>query len=207
MSLQHEPNNTSVEIHRNKDTGRSCGSCSMCCYLPSFEVGEWKKPENQWCRHCSGNSCNIYAERPELCQEFECMWLMCTILGDHWYPKKSKIIVTSPTKNGEWRLVVNVHDKYPLRWREEPYYSDIKSWAVHGLQADTWVTEVVVRDQLWIILPNRDILITSEYFEIVRVSDNEWDVIQRDMDENEWRKLRLVEMRVRMAEAEELTAA
>jgi hypothetical protein len=34
-------------------------------------------------------------------------------------------------------LVVNVHDKYPLRWREEPYYSDIKSWATHGLQSDT----------------------------------------------------------------------
>ena len=94
-----------------------------------------------------------------------------------------------------------------MRWREEPYYSDIKSWAIRGLQADTWVTEVVVRDQLWIILPNRDILITSEYFEMVQVGDNEWDVIQRDMDENESRKLRLVEMRMRMAEAEELTAA
>ena len=110
-------------------------------------------------------------------------------------------------KDGETRLVCAVHDKYPLRWREEPYYSDIKSWAIHGLQADTWVTEVVVRDQLWIILPNRDILITSEYFEMVQVGDNEWDVIQRDMDENESRKLRLVEMRMRMAEAEELTAA
>ena len=104
-------------------------------------------------------------------------------------------------------LVVNVHDKYPLRWREEPYYSDIKSWAVHGLQADTWVTEVVVRDQLWVILPDKDILITSEYFHIVRRGSNDWDVIQRDMDENESRKLRLVEMRMRMAEAEELTAA
>jgi hypothetical protein len=58
---------------------------------------------------------------------------------------------------------------------------------------------VVVRDQLWIILPNRDILITLEYFKIVQVGDNEWDVIQRDMDENESRKLRLVEMRMRMA--------
>ena len=66
---------------------------------------------------------------------------------------------------------------------------------------------MVVRDQLWIILTDMDILITSKYFEIVQVGDNEWDVIQRDMDENEWRKLRLVEMRVRMAEAEELTAA
>jgi hypothetical protein len=52
-----------------------------------------------------------------------------------------------------------------------------------------------------------DILITSKYFEIVQVGDNEWDVIQRDMDEIESRKLRLVEMRMRMAEAEELTAA
>jgi hypothetical protein len=66
---------------------------------------------------------------------------------------------------------------------------------------------VVVRDQLWVILPDKDILITSEYFEIVRVGDNEWDVIQRDIDENESRKLRLAEMRMRITEAEELTAA
>ena len=115
--------------------------------------------------------------------------------------------MTCPTKNGEPRLVVNVHDKYPLRWREEPYYSDIKSWAVHGLQADTWITEVVVRDQLFVILPDKDILITSEYFRVVRRGSNEWDVIQMDRDENESRKLRLAEMRMRMAEAEELTAA
>ena len=207
MSFQHEPSNTSVEIHRNQETGRSCGSCSMCCYPPSFEVGEWEKPENQWCRHCSGHSCNIYAERPDLCREFECMWLMCNSLADHWYPKKSKIIVTSSEKDGETRLVCAVHDKYPLRWRDEPYYSDIKSWAVHGLQADTWITEVVVRDQLFVILPDKDILITSEYFRVVRRGSNEWDVIQMDRDENESRKLRLAEMRMRMAEAEELTAA
>ena len=66
---------------------------------------------------------------------------------------------------------------------------------------------MVVRDQLWVILPDKDILITSEYFHIVRRGSNDWDVIQRDMDENESRKLRLVEMRMRMAEAEELTAA
>ena len=192
MSFQHKPSNTSIETHRNNETGRSCGSCSMCCYLPSFELDEAVKPKNQWCRHCSGHSCNIYAERPA---------------GDHWYPKKSKIIVTSSSVNGDSSLVLHVHDKYPLRWREEPYYSDIKSWATHGLQSDTWVTKVVVRDELWIILPDKDILITSKYFNIVAIGTNEWDVIQRDMDDNEWRKLRLAEFRKRIAEAEEVTAA
>jgi hypothetical protein len=135
------------------------------------------------------------------------MWLMCNTLGDHWYPKKSKIIVTSSRRDGDWRLVCHVHDKYPLRWREEPYYSDIKSWATHGLQADTWLTEVVVRDQLWVILPTTDIKITSKYFRIVQLGSNEWDVIQMDMDDNEWRKLGLVELRKRILEAKERTAA
>ena len=196
MSFQHKPCSTSIEIHRNKETGRSCGSCSMCCYLPSFEVGEWKKPKNKWCQHCSGHSCNIYADRPELCREFECMWLMCNMLDDHWYPKKSKIIVvTSSTGNGDSTLVFHVHDKYPLRWREEPYYSDIKRLATHGLHANTWVTEVVVRDQLWIILPNKDILVTSQSFRIVDMGGNEWDVIQGDINETESRKLRLAGLR------------
>src|SRR6516162_5654020 len=35
-----------------------------------------------------GHSCNIYAERPDLRQQFECMWLMCNILGDYWYSEK-----------------------------------------------------------------------------------------------------------------------
>jgi len=205
MSFQPEPSHASIATYRNKDTSRSCGSCSMCCYLPSLEVSEWKEPKNQWCRHCSGHSCNIYPKRPDLCQDFECMWLMCNILGDHWYPKKSKIIVTSSQKDGETRLVCAVHEKYPLRWREEPYYSDIKSWAIRGLQADTWVTEVVVRDQLWIILPDKDVLITSKYFHIIRTGIHNWDVIQ--MDETEWRNLKSAELRKRMAEGKAHTAA
>jgi Fe-S-cluster containining protein len=100
MSFQHKPNNTSIEPHQNKETGRSCGSCSMCCYLPLFKVGEWKKPTNQWCQHFSGHSCNIYAERPDVCREFECMWLANNSLPDHWYPTKSKIIVTYPEEHG-----------------------------------------------------------------------------------------------------------
>ena len=117
---------------------------------------------------------------------------MCNMLDDHWYPKKSKIIVvTSSTRNGEPSVVFHVHDKYPLRWREEPYYPDIKRLATYGLHANTWVTEVVVRDQLWIILPNKDILITSECFKVIQVAKNEWDVIQRNLDETDSRKPRL----------------
>ena len=124
------------------------------------------------------------------------MWLMSDILDDHWYPRKSKIIaVSSLTGNGETSLVFHVHDKYPLRWREEPYYPDIKRLATYGLHANTWVTEVVVGDQLWIILPNKDILVTSQSFRIVDMGGNEWDVIQGDINETESRKLRLAGLR------------
>ena len=117
------------------------------------------------------------------------MWLMSDILDDHWYPKKSKIIaVSSLTGNGETSLVFHVHDKYPLRWREEPYYPDIKRLATYGLHANTWITEVVFQDKLWIILPDKDILITSQGFKVIRVAANEWDVIQKDLDGTEWRK-------------------
>jgi hypothetical protein len=135
------------------------------------------------------------------------MWLMCNTLGDYWYPKKSKIIVTSARRDGDWRLVCHVHDKYPLRWREEPYYSDIKSWTTHGLQAGTWVTEVVVRDQLWVILPTKDIQITSAYFQIINLGSNEWDVIQGDIDQNESWKRGVTQLRKRTAEGKERPAA
>jgi hypothetical protein len=62
--------------------------------------------------------------------------------------------------------------------------SDIKNWATRGLQAGTWVTKVIVRGELRIILPNKDILITAACFKIVSVGSNEWEVMQTN-NENE----------------------
>ena len=61
-----------IDYARQK-TGRSCGSCSMCCYVMGVEdIG---KPKSQWCQHCKpGKGCSIYADRPATCKSsFNCM--------------------------------------------------------------------------------------------------------------------------------------
>lgn len=51
-----------------------CGSCTLCCKL--LGITELDKPRNAWCKSCSpGKGCNIYADRPPSCVDFECGWL------------------------------------------------------------------------------------------------------------------------------------
>jgi MinD superfamily P-loop ATPase len=48
-----------IDYARQK-TGRSCGSCSMCCYMMGVEALD--KPKYRWCQHCkTGKGCSIYA--------------------------------------------------------------------------------------------------------------------------------------------------
>ena len=53
----------------------NCGTCTACCRI--FEIPELAKPAGKWCEHCEiGRGCTIYATRPEVCREFECLWLL-----------------------------------------------------------------------------------------------------------------------------------
>jgi hypothetical protein len=33
------------------------------------------KPAHEKCNHCTSSGCSIYADRPEACATFECLWL------------------------------------------------------------------------------------------------------------------------------------
>lgn len=53
---------------------RQCGGCEVCCYIA--EVKDVNKSAFQKCKHqCDG--CAIFgkSERPQVCVDFECMWL------------------------------------------------------------------------------------------------------------------------------------
>jgi len=72
-------------------TGRSCGTCSLCCKLPEIVV--LNKPANTWCQHRTpGNGCGIYQTRPTKCQNFGCGWLTDTGFGDVWFPARASAL-------------------------------------------------------------------------------------------------------------------
>jgi len=52
---------------------RTCGECAACCYIPA--VPSLAKPAYELCRHSSKGGCRIYAERPQECRDYSCLWL------------------------------------------------------------------------------------------------------------------------------------
>jgi hypothetical protein len=79
------------------------------------------------------------------------MWLISDQIPDYWYPKLSKIVI-NPKLTGDKGAFVSfvVDPSYPERWRQEPWFSDIKTMALAGIEGrhgSRWVTVVMVRDQ------------------------------------------------------------
>ena len=110
---------------------RTCGTCSLCCKLPS--VSELNKPVDTWCKHAAPGrgGCMIYADRPQNCRGFICAWLSGKI-DDKWYPARCKMIITQrapPHTVEQQGMLVTVDPAYPNAWRREPYYSQLSAWA------------------------------------------------------------------------------
>lgn len=63
-----------------ENTGRSCGGCTACCTV--LAVDELRKPMRWACDHLTCGGCRVYAERPQSCRDFNCLWLRGEIAGD-----------------------------------------------------------------------------------------------------------------------------
>jgi hypothetical protein len=116
-----------------------------------MSVPEIKK-DHEWCPHAAPGhgGCLIYKSRPERCRNFHCMWLIDERFPDYWYPLKSKIVINAFNEDGVSYVAFVVDPAYPNRWREEPYFSDIKKLAAAGLTGiagKKWTTFVLIKDQ------------------------------------------------------------
>lgn len=130
--------------------GRSCANCTMCCKV--LTIPELEKPGDQWCKHCLvGKGCGIYASRPATCAGFFCLYLLDGVIGEHWKPAHSRMVLTSD----EAGVYVHVDPARSDAWRKEPYYSDLKTWSARFVQKNV-MTLVFVGDSLTAILPDRD---------------------------------------------------
>lgn len=75
---------------------RPCGGCTMCCKLPaappSTQLPEGK-PAGVWCQHCDkGKGCRIYADRPQGCRDFMCLWKVMPDFPEELRPDKCKVM-------------------------------------------------------------------------------------------------------------------
>jgi hypothetical protein len=111
------------------------------------------KEDFQWCPHAKPGTacgaCSIYETRPDRCRDFHCQWLVDSNFGPHWFPKTAKIVVDHKV-DGDGGVVYFVVDPAcPGRWKEEPYFSDIKTIArtgLAGVRGIKWVTLVLVKE-------------------------------------------------------------
>jgi hypothetical protein len=86
----------------------------------------------------------------EGCRGWHCRWLAGEF-GDHWYPAKSKMVLSGENENdcGPARLMVLVDDGYSGRWREEPWHSDLL------LASLTVTVMVIVHGRKWVVTRGR----------------------------------------------------
>ena len=157
---------TAVDLiaERTRHSGRECGSCSLCCRV--LEITELAKPAHTWCRHCrpGKGGCSIYAARPPVCRGFACLWRLDANCPEHWFPQRARKVIHETVQRGERTITINVEQRYFERWREEPYYSDIRRLALRGLKqsnGDRFATRVVVGARSWLILPHREIELSA----------------------------------------------
>ena len=161
-------------------TGRQCGQCSLCCKV--LRVIELEKPENVWCDHClpGHGGCSIHPTRPQICRGYYCGWMLSKTVTDEWYPLKSHMVLSIGAHHGLQTVTVTCDLNYPLAWREPPYYAQLKQMSARGLkvakQEDIHLVHVRSAGRVWLMLPNKDVEITTLSYVLKLVAKGEWDV-------------------------------
>ena len=152
-------------------SGRECGQCTLCCkVLPIKELG---KPHDQWCQHCDvGRGCRIYDQRPSVCRGFYCDYRTQALVGEHWFPARSKMVLFSEPDGN--RLAIYVDSSRSNAWREQPYYGEIKQWATRAAR-DMKQVMVIVGGRSIVILPDEDV-------DLGHVADDERIIMSEIMD-------------------------
>ena len=135
------------------DGERGCGSCGLCCKLLAVEA--LAKPAHQWCSHFeAGAGCGIYAERPQECRTFRCLWLTGPQLGDEWQPNRSRIVLFLTDDRSQ--LIASVDPAYPDAWRKPHFHQALRDWSRRGVDEGLQVL-VKIGQHVVVVLPDRDI--------------------------------------------------
>jgi uncharacterized protein len=109
--------------------GKNCGPCMMCCTV--LEIPEFNKPAGPACSNClSGGGCKIYLERPQLCRDFECNWIIDRKLPPNMRPDLIGTILMEDDETGEYRAVCA--PEKPLAWRNPRVFKHLVAIAKSG---------------------------------------------------------------------------
>lgn len=108
-----------LQVANQPVPGRECGTCTMCCKLPSLHTDDgYVKPLNVWCKDCSpGQGCNIYEDRPIQCKNFFCAWLSDPDWPENLPPHKTGCFVKVEYGTDNETVVCRVHENRPAAYQ------------------------------------------------------------------------------------------
>lgn len=110
----------------------SCGACTLCCTVMKVTTSDAVKPAHQTCEHCSGQGCGIYADRPETCATFQCLWLASQqveqlALPAAMRPDRCGVVIDLNAAG-----TVLAHCEFPASWKAQPMHGWLIGMARHG---------------------------------------------------------------------------
>ncbi len=166
-----------INEEANLVSNRTCGTCTLCCKV--MRIDALQKPMGVWCSQCTpGKGCKIYDTRPDECRVFYCLWRVDSECGDIWRPERCKMVVYVEGMGN--RIAISVDPGAPTKWREEPWYSQIKAWSLDLLTRRRQVV-VYIANRVIAVLPNKDIdlgpMQTGDSILTGKTETGEWDAM------------------------------
>jgi hypothetical protein len=80
------------------------------------------------------------------------------MLGEAWFPPRSKMVCHFKDGEHQGRLLVEVDRRFPRRWCEEPYRSELCNISLHGLERSPhFLTEVWVGSKFFLVLGDHEV--------------------------------------------------
>jgi len=130
-----------------------------------------------------GGGCGNHLNRPHVCRQFYCSWLIDPNLGPEWKPEVSRFVITADPKYQA--LTVMADPGMPLAWRREPYYSTLKKFSQVFFKLDQKVL-VNISGRITVILPDRDVpigvIVPGEEIVIWREGSTYGAKLRRDLE-------------------------
>jgi hypothetical protein len=115
--------------------GRECGTCTICCTVPTIDNPDIQKQAGATCRHCD-KGCAIYETRPNVCSAYFCGWRQLEIFGVDWRPDRSGVFAELESDIPDHfqssvgislTLIAN-----PLKTVRQPWFSDFVVTGIMG---------------------------------------------------------------------------
>jgi uncharacterized protein len=111
--------------------GKACGECSLCCKV--LEIAELAKSAGKLCEHClnSGSGgCGIYAGRPQVCRDYECLWKGDRDMSPRLRPDRTGAILMEDPDSDEYRAVCD--PEKPFAWLTPLVFRHLVAMAKNG---------------------------------------------------------------------------